>query len=46
MKANFRKLENPIEQAFHIRKDVHTHFEDKWHFHEMLEFVVILQGSG
>ena len=46
MKANFRKLENPIEQAFHIRKDMRTHFDDKWHFHEMLEFVVILQGSG
>lgn len=46
MKANFRKLETPIEQAFHIRKDMHTHFEDKWHFHEMLELVVILEGNG
>lgn len=46
MKANFRKLENPIEQAFHIRKDVQTHFEDKWHYHDMLELVVILKGSG
>jgi len=46
MKANFRKLETPIEQAFHIRKDLRTHFDDKWHFHEMLELVVILKGSG
>ncbi len=46
MKANFRKLEKPIEKAFHIRKDVRTHFDDNWHFHEMLEFVTILKGKG
>lgn len=46
MKANFRKLEKPIENAFHIRKDVRTHFDDNWHFHEMLEFVTILKGKG
>ncbi len=46
MKANFRKLEDPIGQAFHIRKDNLTHFNDKWHFHDMLELVVILKGHG
>jgi AraC-like DNA-binding protein len=46
MKANFRKLEDPIGQAFHIRKDKLTHFNDKWHFHDMLELVVILKGHG
>jgi len=46
MKANFRKLEKPIENAFHIRKDIRTHFDDNWHFHEMLELVVILKGKG
>lgn len=46
MKANFIKLENPIGQAFHIRKDMRTHFNDKWHFHDMLELVVILKGHG
>ncbi|WP_218597671.1 AraC family transcriptional regulator [Polaribacter sp. NJDZ03] len=46
MKANFRKLEKPTESAFHIKKDVRTSFDDKWHFHEMLELVVILKGSG
>lgn len=46
MKANLRKLETPIENAFHIRKDVRAHFEDNWHFHEMLELVVILKGKG
>lgn len=46
MKANFRKLKSPIEQAFHIRKESRTNFYDNWHFHEMLEFVVILKGKG
>ncbi|MBJ6367190.1 AraC family transcriptional regulator [Snuella sedimenti] len=46
MKANFRKLKSPIEQAFHIRKDTRTHFNDHWHFHDILELVVILKGEG
>lgn len=46
MKANYRKLEDPVGQAFHIRKDKLTHFNDKWHFHDMLELVVILKGHG
>ena len=46
MKANFRKLKSPIEQAFHIRKDERKCFDDNWHFHEMLEFVVIMKGTG
>ncbi|WP_034044704.1 AraC family transcriptional regulator [Wocania ichthyoenteri] len=46
MKANFRKINSSIEQAFHIRKDERTHFYDNWHFHEMLELVVILNGEG
>ncbi|MCK0158253.1 AraC family transcriptional regulator [Cellulophaga sp. F20128] len=46
MKANFRKINTSIEQAFHIRKDERTHFYDNWHFHEMLELVVILKGEG
>ena len=46
MKANFIKLKKPIGQAFHIRKDKLTHFNDKWHFHDMLELVVILKGHG
>lgn len=46
MKANFRKSEVPNGQTFHIRKDELTHFSDKWHFHDMPEFVAILKGNG
>jgi len=46
LKANLRKLDNPIENSFHIRKDKRAYFDDNWHFHEMLELVVILKGSG
>lgn len=46
MKANYHKLNNPIEQAFHIRKDIRKYFDDTWHFHDMLELVYIEQGVG
>jgi AraC-like DNA-binding protein len=46
LKATYRRLSTPIEQAFHIRKDVCDAFEDKWHFHDMCELVYIEQGSG
>jgi len=46
MKANFRKLKNPIENAFHIRKDFRSRFDDQWHFHEMIELVLIIKGNG
>lgn len=46
MKANLRKLKSPIEHSFHIRKDERTSFNDKWHFHEMLELVLIKNGQG
>ncbi|MCF7567496.1 AraC family transcriptional regulator [Sabulilitoribacter arenilitoris] len=46
MKANFRKIKTSPEQAFLIRKDERIHFYDDWHFHEMLELVVILKGKG
>ena len=46
MKANFRKLKSPIEQSFFVRKNKLSNFTDNWHYHEMLEFVVILKGSG
>ena len=46
MKANYIKLKTPIEQAYHIRKDIRAAFNDHWHFHEMLELVVILKGNG
>ncbi|NKI27564.1 helix-turn-helix transcriptional regulator [Arenibacter sp. 6A1] len=46
MKANFHKLNYPIEQAFHIRKDVREYFDDHWHFHDMIELVYIQHGQG
>ncbi|TQO39742.1 AraC-like DNA-binding protein [Arenibacter algicola] len=46
MKANYHRLNNPIEQAFHIRKDVREYFDDHWHFHNMLELVYIQHGLG
>ncbi|MEE9361704.1 MAG: AraC family transcriptional regulator [Cellulophaga sp.] len=46
MKANFRKINTSVEQLFHIRKEERSHFYDHWHFHEMLELVVILKGEG
>ncbi|MCB0631649.1 MAG: AraC family transcriptional regulator [Saprospiraceae bacterium] len=46
MKANFHKLKHPIEEAFYVRKDIRSHFEDKWHFHDMLEMVCIVKGNG
>jgi AraC-like DNA-binding protein len=46
MKANFHKLKRPIEESFTIRKDIRYYFEDKWHFHEMLELVLIISGEG
>ncbi|MEC3907881.1 AraC family transcriptional regulator [Tamlana sp. 2201CG12-4] len=46
MKANFRKLKRPIEDAFHIRKDTREVFDDAWHYHDMLELVYIEQGKG
>lgn len=46
MKANYHKLNNPIEQAFHIRKDIRNYFDDHWHFHDILELVYIKKGNG
>lgn len=46
MKANYHKLNSPIEQAFHIRKDIREFFDDTWHFHDMLELVYIERGVG
>ncbi len=46
MKAIFRKLNANIEKAIHVRKEVRDYFSDTWHYHEMLEFVVILKGQG
>jgi len=46
VKANFRKLKSPIEQSFYIRKDKRAGFTDSWHFHDLLELVVILKGNG
>lgn len=46
MKANFHKLKRPIEEAFTIREDTRYYFDDKWHFHEMLELVLIINGEG
>ncbi|UJH92671.1 AraC family transcriptional regulator [Antarcticibacterium sp. 1MA-6-2] len=46
MKANFRKLNIPIERAFHLRRDVREYFDDAWHYHEMLELVYIEKGKG
>lgn len=46
MKANYHKLNSPIEQAFHIRKDIREYFDDTWHFHDMIEMVCIVSGKG
>jgi AraC-like DNA-binding protein len=46
MKANHNKLITPSNHAFHIRKDIVKSFNDKWHFHDMLELVYIIKGNG
>ena len=46
MKANYNKLNSPIDHAFHIRKDEVYSFNDKWHYHDMLELVYIIKGNG
>ncbi len=46
MKANYNKLNTPTNHAFHIRKDEVYSFNDKWHYHDMLELVYIIKGTG
>ncbi|GGW49510.1 AraC family transcriptional regulator [Arenibacter certesii] len=46
MRANYHKLNNPIEQAFYIREDIRDYFDDHWHYHNMLELVYIKKGDG
>src|SRR5690606_37555240 len=46
MKAIFHKLSNPEEQSFDIRKYVNDYFDEKWHFHDMLQLVYIQKGKG
>ncbi len=46
MKANYNKLRTPDRHAFHIRKDMVDSFNDRWHYHDMIELVYIIHGNG
>lgn len=46
MKPSFAKLTHDADQLFYIRRDARSHLYKRWHFHEELELVLILQSTG
>lgn len=46
MQAHYIKLPKHLHEAVHIRKDITMNFYQNWHYHDEIELVYILKGSG
>lgn len=46
MRPHLLKIPLRSEHSFNVRYDRVSHFYDKWHYHEEVELVYIIKGSG